>query len=323
MSQIQPGLVNRRQRSEIRSQKPFNGILLLDKPAGLSSNQALQRVRRLFKEKTGQKIKAGHTGTLDPMATGLLPLVLGEGTKFARYLIAEDKSYQAQITFGATTTTGDMEGEILHQAPIPPLNKTTVEKVFTQSLGPQHQTPPIYSAIKYQGKPLYEYARQGIEVPLKSRQITIHNLRLLELTDTSLRFEAEVSKGTYIRSLAESLSQKLGTLGHLTELRRLSVGPFKLNQAVTLEKLTALPFDKWPIIPIQAWLNFPQVTITQQGLQRLTYGQPLKHTDYTPHSLEDESLVQLLYQNTFVGLGLMEKNKIQPKRLLSHLSELQ
>lgn len=211
--------MNRRRKGD-----PVHGVVLLDKPAGLSSNQALQRVRRLYNAR-----KAGHTGTLDPFATGLLPICLGEASKTTAFLLEAVKAYRAEAVLGQSTTTGDLEGEPLETGLVPDVSTTAVERVMQRFTGDLEQVPPMYSALKHEGKPLYEYARRGITVPREARAVTIHQLRLLDWTPPRLVFEVVCSKGTYVRTLAEDIAEALGTVGHLVALRRLRVGPFRIE----------------------------------------------------------------------------------------------
>ena len=213
----------------------IDGLLLLDKPAGLSSNAALQRARRLL-----NAAKAGHTGTLDPFAEGLLPLCFGEATKFAQFLLEADKSYRAVMLLGVTTTTGDPEGEILEVRPVQ-ATPAMVEAAMAPLRGTIAQTPPMYSALKVAGKPLYEYARAGITLPRPTRRVHIARLQLLALDGDLLSFEVSCSSGTYVRTLAEDLGRQLGCGGHLRRLVRVATGGFQLDQAVGLDTLEALP----------------------------------------------------------------------------------
>ncbi|MHB1173886.1 MAG: tRNA pseudouridine(55) synthase TruB [Sulfuriferula sp.] len=214
-----------------RIKRAVNGVLLLNKPAGITSNAALQIAKRLF-----QAEKAGHTGTLDPFANGLLPLCLGEATKFAQYLLDADKVYRAVIQLGVTTTTGDPEGEVLDTRPVN-VTRTDLNAVIARFIGTIEQTPPMYSALKHQGKPLYEYARAGIEIERKSRSIHIHAIEFCALDGSQATINVRCSAGTYIRTLAEDIGKALGCGAHLTELTRTASGGFQLDQAVSLATL--------------------------------------------------------------------------------------
>lgn len=214
-----------------RSWQRVDGVLLLDKPSGITSNAALQSARRLF-----SAAKAGHTGTLDPLATGLLPLCFGEATKFSADLLEADKTYEADILFGATTDTGDADGTVLERRPVE-FSRQNLEAVLPQFRGLIRQIPPMYSALKRDGKPLYELARQGIEVERAAREVTIHTLDLLNLAEDRCRLRVSCSKGTYIRTLAEDIGAVLACGAHLTALRRTQVGPLSVADALTLEQL--------------------------------------------------------------------------------------
>ncbi|MBX3703573.1 MAG: tRNA pseudouridine(55) synthase TruB [Steroidobacteraceae bacterium] len=203
------------------ARRQVDGILLLDKPEGLSSNAALQRVRRAYRA-----LKAGHTGSLDPLASGLLPVCLGQATKASGLLLDADKTYDVTIALGERTATGDREGETVERAEVPALDPAAVRRVAAGFQGERTQVPPMYSALKHAGERLYRLARKGVEVERTPRPIVIHRLDLLELAGATLRFEARCSKGTYVRTLAEDIARALGTVGHVTRLRRLSLGPF-------------------------------------------------------------------------------------------------
>jgi tRNA pseudouridine55 synthase len=227
---------NRNSRPSRRSSAPpsrdLHGILLLDKPLGLSSNQALQAARRLLRA-----AKGGHTGALDPLATGLLPLCFGEGTKIAGMLLGSRKAYLAECRLGATTTTADLEGEIVEQRPVPPLDPATLERALATLRGHIVQVPPVYSALKQGGEPLYVKARRGESVEAPPREVQVHRLELLAHEGDRLRLLVECGSGTYIRSLAVDLGERLGCGAHLTALRRLWVEPFREPVMVTLSEL--------------------------------------------------------------------------------------
>jgi len=223
------------ERSRQRLRRPLDGVLLLDKTHGLTSNAALQAAKRLL-----QARKAGHAGTLDPMATGLLPLLFGEATKLAFLLIDADKTYLADVVLGTTTTTGDAEGAIVETRAVA-VRAGEIEAALRRFRGEIEQVPPMYSALKRDGRPLYAYARAGEEVVRAPRRVQIHRLELLAHTAASLRIRVHCSKGTYIRTLAEDLGRALGTGAHLGALRRVASGPWQIEQAVSLEQLEATP----------------------------------------------------------------------------------
>ena len=219
--------------------RPVHGVLLLDKPLGLSSNQALQKAKWLLRAE-----KAGHTGTLDPLATGVLPLCFGAATKFSGLHLDADKTYEATLQLGVTTTTGDAEGEVIERRAVPAITPEQLEAVRQRFLGRITQVPPMHSALKKDGKALYEYARAGIEVERAPREVEIHALNLalaqVDQAQAAIKIEVTCSKGTYIRTLGEDIGQALGCGGHLTRLRRTATGPFVAAQCTTLPALEAL-----------------------------------------------------------------------------------
>ncbi len=219
--------------------RPVHGVLLLDKPLGLSSNQALQKAKWLLRAE-----KAGHTGTLDPLASGVLPLCFGAATKFSQLQLDADKSYEATIRLGVTTSTGDAEGAVLHERPVPDITPEQLEAVRQRFLGRIQQLPPMHSALKKDGRALYEYARQGIEVERAPREVEIHALQLSLAPDAPgdpvVELSVRCSKGTYIRTLGEDIGTALGCGGHLTRLRRIATGAFDAGQCVTLEALESM-----------------------------------------------------------------------------------
>lgn len=202
--------------------RDVDGILLLDKPEGLTSNAALQRARRAFRAR-----KAGHTGSLDPLASGLLPICFGQATKASGMLLDADKTYHVSVALGERTTTGDREGEVVERAPVPDLDDEAVRRMAAGFLGESQQVPPMYSALKHRGERLYRLARQGIEVERPPRRVVIHRLALTGREPGRLQFEVDCSKGTYVRSLAEDIARACGTVGHVHSLRRLRLGPFQ------------------------------------------------------------------------------------------------
>ena len=265
-----------------RKRVPVHGVLLLDKPAGMSSNDALVRAKRLLNAE-----KAGHTGTLDPFATGLLPLCFGEATKFSQDLLEADKTYEAVVHLGVTTSTGDTEGEVLETKPVE-VSVEQVEAVLNRFRGPVSQVPPMYSALKRDGKPLYEYARAGITLEREARDVTIHLLESLGFDAPYLRLRVSCSKGTYIRVLGEDIGKALGCGAHLNALRRTGVGSLTLDGAVTLEALAAQPeTDRLrALAPVDALLSsFPVVELNESLAGRFRNGQRL--------SLEKEGISPL------------------------------
>jgi tRNA pseudouridine55 synthase len=288
-----------------------SGILLLDKPRGLSSNAALQRVRALC----GRE-KAGHVGTLDPLATGMLPLCLGEATKIAGDLLAGRKCYRFSVGLGSATTTGDIEGEVTERAPVPPLAASFIESVLVRFLGAQRQLPPMYSAIKQEGQPLYRLARRGLSVPRAARAIEIFELVLCEAKSETLELETLCSKGTYVRVLAADIAAALGTRGHVTALRRLYVEPFATQPMHTLESLAAArQREEWPqLLPIDWPLqHLPMLRLRPNEAERFAHGQRLATEQLlaTPRArIYDAS-------DRFLGIGETDAaGWLQPRRLI-------
>lgn len=252
--------------------KRVDGVLLLDKPQGMTSNAALQTARRFF-----AAAKGGHTGTLDPMATGLLPLCFGEATKFSADLLDADKTYEADVLFGVTTDTGDAEGEVLERR-TPRFGRDDLESALQRFRGPITQIPPMYSALKRDGQPLYRLARQGIEVEREPREVTIAELELLEFAGDRCRLRVTCSKGTYIRTLAEDIGRTLSCGAHLTALRRVAVGRLTVADAVTFDGLAAAPgdhADRW-LLPVDALLqDLPEIALDVERARRFMHGNPV------------------------------------------------
>lgn len=254
-----------------------DGIVLLDKPAGLSSNAALQRVRRAF-----GAARAGHVGSLDPLATGMLPVCLGEATKVAGEIVGGRKSYRFTVQLGTRTATGDMEGEPVETAGVPPLSAGTLRSALGGFLGKQLQVPPMYSALKRDGRPLYELARQGLEVERPARAITIHALTLEALRGDAIDLAVECSKGTYVRTLAEDLARALGTAGHVSRLHRAWVAPFEGEAMHTLEAVQAACREGAPpaLLPIErAMPGRPALVLSVAAVARVRQGQAIGRAD--------------------------------------------
>ncbi len=285
----------------------IDGIILLDKPSGFSSNQVLQKVKRYLKAD-----KAGHTGSLDPMATGMLPLCFGQATKLCEYLLASDKCYQARIQLGVGTDTGDADGDIIEQTPVPALSQEKVSLILNQFLGDIKQVPPMYSALKKDGVPLYQLARQGIDVERKARRIHIHQLVLLALGQDWLELQVVCSKGTYIRRLAEDIGQALHCAAHLTMLRRLYCSGFQSEYMLTLDQVTQASDPAIHLLPIDAGLmKWPSYSITAEQRQQLHHGKRVE-------LLEQLSGDYRLYcQQQLVAIAVV-KNGIIVQRKLFH-----
>ena len=292
------------------SYRHLSGVFLLNKPLGLSSNCALQKVRRLFNAQ-----KAGHTGALDPLATGLLPICLGEATKFSHYLLDSTKRYQTTVKLGQTTATGDVEGEILQQRDVPALTEANIEQVLEQFRGDIKQVPPMYSALKREGRPLYELARQGIEIEREARPVTIYELKLLSFTEDSLTLDVTCSKGTYIRVLGEDIGEALGCGGHLTKLHRVQTGHFEIDPNYTIEYLESLSLEQRDalLLPVYAPVeHFPRVQLPEGREKYFGNGQE--------SNIEHEAAAEVLVFDGERCLGLAEitdKKRLVPKRLLN------
>jgi tRNA pseudouridine55 synthase len=295
-----------------RTFRPINGVLLFDKPLELSSNAALQKVRRLFNAE-----KAGHTGTLDPLATGLLPICFGEATKFCFALLDADKTYRALLRLGQTTSTGDAEGEILSEHPVN-IAQLDVDAALAKFRGEIQQLPPMHSALKHQGKPLYEYIRKGVTIERELRSVMIHELLLNSFTGNELDITVRCSKGTYIRTLAEDIGGALGCGAHLIGLRRTTIAHFTLQQAHTLPQLEAMTEAERDacILPLESLLpNMPKLQLDSEQIKRLAQGQRLA----LDTSLTDGK-VRLQGTQGFIGVGMLQGRRLAPDRLLSEVA---
>lgn len=296
-----------------RTYRPLDGVLLFDKPLELSSNDALQKVRRLF-----QAEKAGHTGTLDPLATGLLPICFGEATKFSNALLDADKTYRALLKLGQTTTTGDAEGEIICEKPVM-VTQVDVDAVLAKFHGPIQQLPPMYSALKHQGKPLYEYIRKGETVARELRDVVIHELQLHRFTGNEIDFSVRCSKGTYVRTLAEDIGITLGCGAHLIGLRRTAIAHFSLEDAFDLSELTEMTGTARDekLLPLVALMpNMPKLRLDEIQVKRLAQGQRLALELGLP-----DGKISLYGPQGFVGVGLLQGRRLAPERLLSHIAK--
>ncbi len=288
----------------------LDGILPLDKPVGMSSNQALQRAKRILRA-----CKAGHTGSLDPIATGLVLLCFGEATKISQFLLEADKRYWVDIKLGQTTDSYDSEGQILETRPVE-TGRRRIEKALRQFQGRISQTPPMFSAIKQNGQPLYKLARQGIEVERKPREVEIYEISIEDFSEDRLRLEIHCSKGTYIRSLAHDLGQILGCGAHVVGLRRLQAGSFTIDQAVTMETLQETPAEEHAglLLPAdQALLDLPEVSLTSLATHYLLQGQPVSVRHSHP-----PGWVRLYAEGAqFLGMGqVLDDGRVAPKRLM-------
>ena len=288
----------------LKTKKRINGILLFDKDVGQSSNRALQKIKRIFGAQ-----KAGHTGTLDVLASGLLPICFGESTKVSQYLLGARKTYLSEFRFGLTTSSGDLEGEVLTRERVDSLSKEMISVALSKFLGPLEQVPPMYSALKQKGVPLYRLARQGISVERKPRKIEIFRFELKSVSGNSATFEIDCSKGTYVRVIGADLAQQLGTVGHLTELRRLGAGRFLVDQSICLEDLDK---EKWKLLSIEEALeHLPSIKIESAEAKRLQQGQKIVLDD-----LHSYDLVKIINENCFIGVGKLTKGLLVPIRMM-------
>ena len=300
-----------------RKGRNISGILLLDKPAGITSNTALQIVKRLF-----DACKAGHTGSLDPLATGVLPLCFGEATKFSQFLLDADKRYQATFQLGVITDSGDADGKVLETRPVPEISDAELESVLENYRGEISQVPSMFSALKVNGQPLYKLARQGIEIERKSRQVTIHELGVLERHQDKIKVDVHCTKGTYVRTLAEDIGLELGCGAHVVELRRLAAGPYRIDEAVSMEQLEALAEDKAQLDaklqPVSSVVkDWPQVELTEITASYIRQGQPVQIANAPTAgwvSIFSESDDP---NEEFIGIGeVTDDGRIAPRRLV-------
>jgi len=339
-----------KQAADQESKQKVSGVILVDKPQGMTSQQVVSKVKYLFKSPVHDSKKAGHTGTLDPMATGLLPICLGEATKFSHYQLDADKSYQATILLGQQTDTGDADGKVIAQGAIPTLNEELLNRIAQQFMGAQQQIPPMYSALKKDGKKLYEYARAGIEVEREPRDIVIKAIDLIMVDDQQIQLTVTCTKGTYVRVLAEDIAKELGTLGHLIALRRLQVGHFDLSEAITVSQLEQQELNTRlsQLLPIDACVNITaELMLSAAQCERIKMGQRLNvidqlttelqayiisnvqhsaastttsETDNDRHAEHELPVdIRLIDESRkFLGLGAVSLNgRLQPKKVIS------
>lgn len=302
-----------------RRGRALNGILVLDKPQGVSSNGALQTAKSLY-----FAAKAGHTGSLDPLATGVLPLCFGEATKFSQFLLDSDKSYSTTIVLGMATNSGDAEGEVVSESDASHITREQLEEALPAFRGLISQVPSMFSAIKVNGQPLYKLARQGKVIERKARQVTIHQLDLVDFRSgvkAEVDLQISCSKGTYIRSIAEDLGESLGCGGHVSALRRTVVGPYSIDESVSLDALQALRDNKEfsamdeLLQPLSSALgHLPEVALTESAGFYMRQGQPV----LVPH-MPTEGMVRIsLESGDFLGVGeVLDDGRIAPRRLIT------
>lgn len=306
-----------------RRGRPVNGVLVLDKPQGVSSNQALQKVRWLYNAR-----KAGHTGSLDPLATGVLPVCFGEATKFSQFLLDSDKAYRSTFCLGVTTTTGDSEGEILEQQATVSITEAEVSAALAAFRGTIDQVPSMYSALKHRGQPLYKLARQGVEVERQARSVTIYQLTLEAFRSAEqcggypqVDVVVRCSKGTYIRSLAEDLGRALGCGAHVSMLRRTGAGPFEERQAVSVALLEQLRADELfaamddYLLPVDTpVLGLPAVRLAEISAGYMRQGQAV----FVPQAPTSGTVRMYSESDDFLGVGeILDDGRVGPKRLIS------
>jgi len=298
-----------------RPKRPIDGILLLDKPAGITSNKALQEIKHLM-----QSEKAGHTGSLDPLATGLLPICLGEASKFSQYLLDADKVYRATMRLGQKTTTADAEGEIIAERPVPVLSCDDIEAVLAQFRGAITQVPSMFSALKKDGRPLYELARQGVEVERAARPVHIYRLELLAAEADSWEIEVACSKGTYVRNLVEDMGEAIGCGAHVTALRRLAAGPFQEHQMVSLDTVKAMVAAAGPggadsllEAPWAGLVGLPHIELSETASYYLLQGQPVR----VPSAPSEGLALAFEAGGGFLGLvEVADDGRLAPRRLI-------
>ncbi len=292
--------------------REIDGVFLLNKPLGFSSNQALKKIQWLFNAK-----KAGHTGTLDPMASGLLPICIGEATKFSNRLLEANKTYIATVQLGLTTTTGDQEGEVVSQKEVV-LKPNQLQETLQKFIGDITQIPPMFSALKFEGKPLYEYARQGIEIERKPRPVTIYDIKLNKIEESIVILEVICSKGTYIRTLAEDIGHALGCGAHLKGLERTQTGNFQLPDALTIEALEAMSMAsrEKTLLPVDALLEgLSSIELTVTETEAIKKGQAI---DFI--SENDNELRLYGASGQFLGVGQPDlQGRLFPKRLIANI----
>jgi len=305
-------MTNRRSRG-----RPLDGFLVIDKPVGMSSNQVVQKAKRLLDAQ-----KVGHTGSLDPLATGVLPLCFGEATKFSQYLLDSDKHYWTRIRLGIATDTGDADGQIIAERSTAHLTREQVGEVVAAFIGSIEQIPSMYSAIKHQGQPLYKLARMGLEVERKPRTVTIHSNDLIDFDGTTIELELRCSKGTYVRSIAEDIGTRLGCGAHVSALRRLGAGPFRESDVVSFETLeAACEAQRGDALlhPIASAVgNWPEVRLNEALAYYLRQGQPVMvarapTAGWVRLALQNESSAA-----SFIGVGeILDDGRIAPRRLVN------
>lgn len=293
----------------------ISGVFLLDKPLNITSNAALQVVKRLFDAR-----KAGHTGSLDPLATGMLPICLGEATKVSAFLLDAHKKYRTTIKLGVKTSTGDAEGEVIENKPVAAIKLEKVKQLVSGFMGKIEQVPPMHSALKVNGVPLYKLARKGMVIERKSRIVEIFDIQVLALNGDELELDVHCSKGTYIRVLAEDIAEAMGTCGHVQSLRRYEVGPFREQDMISLEKLREILAQgvaqaDSTLLPIEyALSDWPEVRLNDDAAYYLCQGQPV----FVPRSVTHGWVRLFNGDDRFLGVGqVLDDGKVAPRKLIN------
>lgn len=293
-----------------KTRRDVHGVLLLDKPQGMTSNDALQKVKRLFNAK-----KAGHTGALDPLATGMLPICFGEATKFSQYLLDSDKRYRVIAKLGERTDTSDADGQVICTKPVN-ITQTQIDEALSHFRGDILQVPTMFSALKYQGKPLYEYARQGITIEREARPISVYENQFIQydFAKQELTLEIHCSKGTYIRTIIDDLGELLGCGAHVIYLRRLQVSNYPVDKMISLDELQNISEKEPLLMPVDSPLQASRKVVLSesQGKDIL-----LGRTVTVESSVPVETLVRIYMEQQFIGAGTQILNKLSPKRLIS------
>jgi len=294
----------------------IHGILLLNKPTAMTSNTALQKIKRFFGAN-----KAGHTGTLDPLATGMLPICFGEATKFSNYLLESDKRYLVTAKLGIRTDTSDSEGQIIQEKPVL-ISLCEITQKMARFRGKQKQLPTMFSALKYQGRPLYEYARQGLIVPRHARNIEVYGLKLLRFDQNELKLDIHCSKGTYIRTIIDDLGEELGCGAHVTALYRSQVANFPVDKMLTFNDLNAHGTDQTGLMKLllsvdSAVKSLPKIVITPEQGKDILYGRSI----FLLNGVNEKSIRMYINQDNneyFIGIGTCQSGQLLPKRLIAH-----
>ena len=293
-----------------KTRRDVHGVLLLDKPQGMTSNDALQKVKRIFNAK-----KAGHTGALDPLATGMLPICFGEATKFSQYLLDSDKRYRVIAKLGQRTDTSDADGQVICTKPVN-VTQTQIDEALSHFRGDILQVPTMFSALKYQGKPLYEYARQGIVIEREARPISVYENQFIQydFAKQELTLEIHCSKGTYIRTIIDDLGELLGCGAHVIYLRRLQVSNYPVDKMISLDELQNISEKEPLLMPVDSPLQASRKVVLSesQGKDIL-----LGRTVTVESSVPVETLVRIYQEQQFIGAGSQILNKLSPKRLIS------